>query len=136
MKIPSAVVDELITGSQSDIRQILTMLSTWKLSRNDMSYDEGKGLYVEFHTGYSKSYIRYRVRANEKYSIMTPFAATNKMLGPYLFSKTCRETLNEKIEYYFHDPAFMPLFIQVCLTECDHLSYSNLDYYYRRTTQK
>lgn len=62
-----------------------------------------------------------RVRANEKYSIMTPFTATNKMLGPYLFSKTCRESLNEKIEYYFHEPAFMPLFIQVRLAE-DHPS--------------
>ena len=48
MKIPSAVVDELITGSQSDIRQVLTMLSTWKLSRNDMDFDEGKDLYVAF----------------------------------------------------------------------------------------
>lgn len=48
---------------------------------------------------------------------MTPFTATNKILGPYLFSKTCRETLNEKIEYYFHEPAFMPLFIQVRLTK-------------------
>jgi replication factor C subunit 1 len=116
MKIPSSVVDELITGSQSDIRQVLTMLSTWKLSRNDMNFDEGKELYVALHAVYLKLHIRCRVRANEKYSIMTPFAATNKILGPYLFSKTCRETLNEKIEYYFHDPAFMPLFIQVRLT--------------------
>ena len=119
MKIPSAVVDELITGSQSDIRQILTMLSTWKRSRNDMNFDEGKELYDVFRAACSESHAQCRVRANEKYSIMTPFAATNKMLGPYLFSKTCRETLNEKIEYYFHDPAFMPLFIQVRLTKTD-----------------
>lgn len=117
MRIPSAVVDELITGSQSDIRQVLTMLSTWKLSRNDMNFDEGKELCVVFHAVYSQSDRRCRVRANEKYSIMTPFTATNKMLGPYLFSKTCRESLNEKIEYYFHEPAFMPLFIQVRLAK-------------------
>lgn len=55
MKIPSAVVDELITGSQSDIRQVLTMLSTWKLSRNDMNFDEGKELCVVFHAVYSES---------------------------------------------------------------------------------
>jgi len=119
MKIPSAVVDELITGSQSDIRQVLTMLSTWKLSRNNMNFDEGKELWVIFHAVYSESDRRSRVRANEKYSIMTPFTATNKMLGPYLFSKTCRESLNEKIEYYFHEPAFMPLFIQVSSTKGD-----------------
>ena len=35
------------------------------------------------------------------------------MLGPYLFSSTSRETLGDKIELYFHDHSFMPLFIQV-----------------------
>ncbi len=50
---------------------------------------------------------------NEKYTVMTPFDVTHKMLGPYLFSATARETLNEKVELYFHDPSFMPLFIQV-----------------------
>lgn len=55
MKIPSAVVDELITGSQSDIRQVLTMLSTWKLSRNDMNFDEGKELCVVLCAVYSES---------------------------------------------------------------------------------
>lgn len=55
MKIPSAVVDELITGSQSDIRQVLTMLSTWKLSRNDMNFDEGKELCVVFRAVHSES---------------------------------------------------------------------------------
>lgn len=52
---------------------------------------------------------------NEKYSVMSPFDVTYKMLGPYLFSATARETLNEKLELYFHDPSFMPLFIQVGL---------------------
>ena len=50
---------------------------------------------------------------NEKYSIMTPFNVINKMLGPYLFSSTARESLGDKIELYFHDHAFIPLFIQV-----------------------
>jgi len=51
-------------------------------------------------------------KINEKYSIMTPFDVTHKLLGPYLFSPTARETLNDKIELYFHDHSFMPLFIQ------------------------
>lgn len=50
---------------------------------------------------------------NEKGSILTPFDITFKMLGPYLFSQTARETLNDKMELYFHDHAFMPLFMQV-----------------------
>ena len=52
---------------------------------------------------------------NEKYTVMTPFDITYKMMGPYLFSATSRETLNDKMELYFHDPSFVPLFIQVLL---------------------
>lgn len=54
------------------------------------------------------------VKMNEKYAIMTPFNIIQKMLGPYMFSSTSRETLNDKIELYFHDHSFVPLFIQVC----------------------
>lgn len=50
---------------------------------------------------------------NEKHSILSPFDITSKLLGPYVFSATGRETLGEKMEYYFQDHSFMPLFIQV-----------------------
>lgn len=46
MKIPANVVDQLIVGSQSDIRQVLNMLSTWRLSNDTMTFDEGKELCV------------------------------------------------------------------------------------------
>jgi replication factor C subunit 1 len=45
MKIPANVMDQLINGTQSDIRQVLNMLSTWKLSSDTMDFDEGKNLY-------------------------------------------------------------------------------------------
>lgn len=45
MKIPANVIDQLVTGAQSDIRQVLNMLSTWKLSSDAMDFDEGKDLY-------------------------------------------------------------------------------------------
>ncbi|KAI0655304.1 DNA replication factor C, large subunit [Cubamyces menziesii] len=96
MKIPANVIDQLVLGAQSDIRQVLNMLSTWKLSSSTMDFDEGKTL----------------AKMNEKYSVMTPFGVTNKMLGPQMFSPTSRETLGDKIELYFHDPSFVPLFIQ------------------------
>jgi replication factor C subunit 1 len=96
LKIPANVVDQLIAGAQSDIRQVLNMLSTWKLSSDTMDFDEGKAL----------------VKANEKYSLMTPFNVISKMFGPYTFSATSRETLGEKMEYYFHDHQFMGLFVQ------------------------
>ncbi|KAJ6583168.1 hypothetical protein B0H10DRAFT_2097712 [Mycena sp. CBHHK59/15] len=83
MTVPANVIDQLVAGSQSDIRQVLNMLSTWRLSK-----------------------------MNEKYSIMSPFDITSKMLGPYLFSATSRESLGDKMELYFQDHSFMPLFIQ------------------------
>ena len=52
-------------------------------------------------------------KANEKYTVLTPFNVVQKILGPYMFSATSRETLNNKIELYFHDYSFVPLFIQV-----------------------
>jgi hypothetical protein len=45
MQIPANVVDELITGVGSDIRQVLNMLSTWRLHNDTMDYEEGKMLY-------------------------------------------------------------------------------------------
>ena len=50
---------------------------------------------------------------NEKNTILTPFDVTSKMLGPYMFCNTARETLGDKIEMYFYDHSFVPLFIQV-----------------------
>lgn len=114
MKIPANVVDQLIAGSQSDIRQVLNMLSTWRLSSDSMTFDEGKELCVlyEFLAALHVD-TRCRAKMNEKNTILTPFDVTNKMLGPYMFSHTARETLGDKIELYFHDHSFVPLFIQV-----------------------
>ncbi|GAW03798.1 purine nucleotide binding protein [Lentinula edodes] len=96
MKIPANVIDQLIAGSQSDIRQVLNILSTVKLRSDSLTFDEGKELS----------------KMNEKYTIMSPFDLTSKILGPYLFSHTARETLGDKMELYFQDHSFIPLFIQ------------------------
>ncbi|KAG1740228.1 replication factor RFC1 C terminal domain-containing protein [Suillus paluster] len=96
MKIPANVVDQLIAGSQSDIRQVLNMLSTWRLSSSSMDFDEAKNL----------------AKTNEKYTILSPFDVTYKILGPYAFGPSARETLGDKMELYFHDHSFVPLFIQ------------------------
>ncbi|KAL1723420.1 replication factor RFC1 C terminal domain-containing protein [Schizophyllum commune] len=111
MKIPANVVDQLIQGSQSDIRQVLNMMSTWKLSSNSIDFDQGKAL----------------VKANEKYAMMTPFDITHKILGPYMFSATARETLNDKMELYFQDFSFMPLFIQENYLKMSPARVRNLD---------
>lgn len=52
---------------------------------------------------------------------MTPFTIIDKLTGPYAFSKTSRDTLGDKMELYFHDFSFVPLFMQVSRLE-PHLS--------------
>ena len=52
---------------------------------------------------------------NEKDTVLTPFGVINKILGPGMFVPTTRETLGDKMEMYFHDPSFVPLFMQVRL---------------------
>jgi len=52
MRIPANVIDELVKGANSDIRQVLNMLSTFKLGKSEMDFDEGKNLYAE-HPLYS-----------------------------------------------------------------------------------
>ncbi|WVQ80305.1 hypothetical protein IAT38_002410 [Cryptococcus sp. DSM 104549] len=96
LKIPANVVDELVKGVNSDIRQVLNMLSTFKLGKSEMDFDEGKQL----------------VKLNEKNTVMTPFAIIDKLTGPYAFSKTNRDTLSDRMELYFHDFSFVPLFMQ------------------------
>lgn len=49
MKIPANVVDQLVQGAQSDIRQVLNMLATWRLSSSTMDFDEGKAMCVISH---------------------------------------------------------------------------------------
>ena len=111
LKIPPNVVDELVKGANSDIRQVLNMLSTFKLGKSQMDFDEGKELSVK------NRWIRHeadsRVKINEKNTILTPFTIIDKLTSPYAFSRTNKETLGDKMELYFHDLSFVPLFMQV-----------------------
>lgn len=113
MKIPANVVDQLIQGSHSDVRQVITMLSTWRLSHETMDFDEGKALYVDLELISTFIDSINRAKMNEKYTLMTPWGIMNKILGPYSFSATSRETLSDKMDLYFQDHSFVPMFMQV-----------------------
>jgi hypothetical protein len=52
ISIQANVIDQLVAGAQSDIRQVLNMLSTWKLSNDSMNFDEGKSLCVTEYIQY------------------------------------------------------------------------------------
>ena len=47
LKIPANVLDELVKGANSDIRQVLNMLATFKLGKRvEMDFDTGKEMSV------------------------------------------------------------------------------------------
>jgi replication factor C subunit 1 len=46
LKLQPQVVDQFVEGTHADIRQILNLLSTYRLSREQLSFDESKKVYV------------------------------------------------------------------------------------------
>lgn len=96
LKLPPAVVDALIEGSNKDIRQIINMISTAKLDQNSMDFDQSKAM--------SKAW--------EKHVILKPWDICQKMLAGGLFAPASKSTLNDKIELYFNDHEFSFLMIQ------------------------
>ncbi|GAA5883791.1 hypothetical protein JCM16303_002375 [Sporobolomyces ruberrimus] len=96
LKIDGKVVDQLVQGSQSDIRQIVNMLATYKLGAKALDYDQSKKLS----------------KMNEKNALQTPWTLYSKIFGPQAGSAVSGMTLNDKIEVYFQDHAMMPLFVQ------------------------
>ncbi|GJN92543.1 hypothetical protein Rhopal_005573-T1 [Rhodotorula paludigena] len=96
LKIDGKVVDQLVAGSQSDIRQIVNMLATYKLGAQALDFDQGKKL----------------VKMNEKNAIQTPWTLYSKLTGPQAFSNVSGLSLTDKLEVYFQDFSIMPLFVQ------------------------
>ncbi|KAL9104175.1 MAG: hypothetical protein Q9163_000827 [Psora crenata] len=96
LKIPPNVVNALIEGSHSDIRQIINMLSTAKLDQDALDFDDGKKM--------SRSW--------EKNVILKPWDIVSKILGGGMFASSSTSTLNDKIELYFNDHEFSSLMLQ------------------------
>ncbi|OMH84793.1 Replication factor C subunit 1 [Zancudomyces culisetae] len=44
LKADPNALDQLCASTRSDMRQMLNILSTWKLSNDTMTYDQGKQL--------------------------------------------------------------------------------------------
>ena len=96
IKIPPNVINALIEGTRSDIRQIINMLSTAKLNQDTLDFDQSKTM--------SKSW--------EKHIILKPWDIVSKILGGGMFAPSSTSTLNDKIELYFNDHEFSPLMLQ------------------------
>jgi len=48
LKLTPNVIDQFVEGTHSDIRQILNLLSTYRLSRTNLGFDESKKVYVPY----------------------------------------------------------------------------------------
>jgi replication factor C subunit 1 len=86
-------IDNLVASSQSDIRQILNMLQTFKLSGSSMSYDQSKKLGIE----------------SKKNIDLGPFDLASRMLSGTVLRGYSME---DKMQLYFSDYQLLPPFIQ------------------------
>jgi len=102
MKIPPNAIDQLVAGSQSDIRQIINMLSTWKIGNSQ----EGPSKTMDFDQA------RQLTSENEKDVIVSPWILMSKIFGPQTWSQTSSMTFIDKCNLYFHDHDMLPLFVQ------------------------
>lgn len=46
LKIEPNAVDQLVEATRNDVRQIINILSTYRLSQDQMSFDQAKTVYV------------------------------------------------------------------------------------------
>ena len=92
MDLKPNTIDELVANTQGDIRQILNVLSTWKLKASSMSFDEAK----KIGTVAGKDFE------------MSPFEIVRRFLSGYEFRK---ESINDLLNLYFYDTSLIPLMI-------------------------
>ena len=92
-------LEELVASTHSDIRQILNILSSWKLNRDSLDFTEAK-----------------KLSANTKKDMeLGPFEITSEFLGS---ASNARNSINQKLEHYFMDNSLVPLMIQENYLHC------------------
>ncbi|KAI9316053.1 replication factor RFC1 C terminal domain-containing protein [Dichotomocladium elegans] len=84
LKVEPNAIDELVQSTHNDMRQIINILSTYKLSQDKLNYDSAKKLG----------------KTNEKYSQLNIFDIPGQLLDHTSWQTT---TLAQKSEVYFHD---------------------------------
>lgn len=101
LKVPAPAIDQLVAGSQSDIRQIINMLSVWKLQSG-----EGPSKPMEFDDA------RKMALMNEKNTIVSPWSLVYKLFSPQTWAQACSMSFMDKCDLYFQDHDMLPLFVQ------------------------
>ncbi|KAH9819105.1 replication factor RFC1 C terminal domain-containing protein, partial [Melampsora americana] len=101
LKVPAQAIDQLVAGSQSDIRQIINMLSVWKLQSG-----EGPSKPMEFDDA------RKMALMNEKNTIASPWSLVHKLFSPQTWAQASSMSFMDKCDLYFQDHDMLPLFVQ------------------------
>ncbi|KAK9477360.1 replication factor RFC1 C terminal domain-containing protein [Lipomyces japonicus] len=96
LKIPAQVIDQLVQSTHADIRQIINLLSSFRLRSNEMTYEDGK----------------VQAKAWEKNIVLKPFDIAGQLLSGQMFVANNKYSLNDKLDLYFNDHDFTPLMIQ------------------------
>lgn len=96
IQLTPSVVDQLVSSSGSDMRQIINMLFTFSRTHKKMNFETSQ----EFG------------KAFEKVITLKPFDITGKLLSGSTHSPNNGVSLDDKIRYYFDDHDFTPLMIQ------------------------
>lgn len=96
LKVTPQVLDALVEGTRSDIRQLVNMLSTAKLDQKNLDFEGGK----------------HMSKAWEKHIVLKPWDIVGKILSSQMFAPSNNISLNEKIELYFNDHEFSYLMLQ------------------------
>ncbi|KAI9495659.1 replication factor RFC1 C terminal domain-containing protein [Zychaea mexicana] len=92
LKVQANAIDQLVEATHNDMRQMINILSTFKLAQDSLSYDQAKALG----------------QANEKYEQLNVFDIALTLLSS---SSSAGKSLSEKYDYYFHDFSLAPLMI-------------------------
>ncbi|KAG5437507.1 hypothetical protein PCANB_000935 [Pneumocystis canis] len=96
LKLEPHAIDQLTQYTHGDIRQIINILFSWKLTQNFMNIDDGSNA----------------AKVAEKDIVMKPWDIVGKFLNGGIFKHTSKVTLNDKIEFYFNDHELSHLMLQ------------------------
>jgi len=86
-------IEQIIQSTQSDIRQVLNALATYRLKATNISYDDSKLL----------------AKKSEKDFSQNPFSLVQKFFN---LSEYRNSTFADRMDYFFEDYELMPLMIQ------------------------
>lgn len=100
LRIENAALEQVITSSGNDIRQIITSLSCYRLGASSMNFDQSKHLMSVASKNVEISF----------------FDATAKLLSARAFQPG--QSLDEMLDLYFVDFSLMPLMIQENYLKC------------------